>query len=212
MALKGKWTDKTDGIDIASAEDINSVAHAVMELEDGIENVSGVYVGSGEMPEGYNVQIDPNGEATPFPDVELIKSGELSENFGWEIINTADDHATFKLFDRVEIYVEMPKAPASGKLAVSFDGTNISGQVNNAMDASNAKTVRMIWQYGTMGWYWMGCAVNAGNEYAAMQMQMRFFSDRWTERTVSSIKLYNPASGGVLPAGMKYWVYGRREK
>lgn len=28
---------------------------------------SGVYVGSGEMPEGYNVQIDPDGELEPFP-------------------------------------------------------------------------------------------------------------------------------------------------
>lgn len=31
---------------------------------DGKDGVSGVYVGSGEMPEGYNVQIDPSGEAT----------------------------------------------------------------------------------------------------------------------------------------------------
>lgn len=29
----------------------------------GEQGVSGVYVGSGEMPEGYDVQIDPNGEA-----------------------------------------------------------------------------------------------------------------------------------------------------
>lgn len=30
----------------------------------GPQGVSGVYVGSGDMPEGYNVQIDPNGTAT----------------------------------------------------------------------------------------------------------------------------------------------------
>ena len=29
----------------------------------GKDGKSGVYVGSGDMPEGYNVQIDPNGEA-----------------------------------------------------------------------------------------------------------------------------------------------------
>ena len=37
--------------------------------EQGIQGVSGVYVGEGDMPEGYNVQIDPSGEieeyATP---------------------------------------------------------------------------------------------------------------------------------------------------
>lgn len=78
MALKGKWTDKTDGIDIASAEDINRVAHAVIELEDGVENVSGVYVGSGEMPEGYNVQVDPNGDASVVAvgDVVTLEEGE----------------------------------------------------------------------------------------------------------------------------------------
>ena len=29
----------------------------------GEPGVSGVYVGSGQMPEGYNIQIDPNGQA-----------------------------------------------------------------------------------------------------------------------------------------------------
>ena len=33
----------------------------------GAQGNSGVYVGSGEMPEGYNVQIDPDGEVEPFP-------------------------------------------------------------------------------------------------------------------------------------------------
>ena len=33
---------------------------------------SGVYVGSGEMPEGYNVQIDPEGELEPFPVATII--------------------------------------------------------------------------------------------------------------------------------------------
>lgn len=32
-------------------------------LRNGVDGVSGVYVGTGEMPEGYNVQIDPSGEA-----------------------------------------------------------------------------------------------------------------------------------------------------
>lgn len=92
MALKGKWTDKTDGIDIASAEDINSVAHAVMDLEDEIENVSGVYVGSGEMPEWYNIQVDPDGDATlvEVGDVVTLDSDEeayvTSENEDGQVV------------------------------------------------------------------------------------------------------------------------------
>ena len=33
MALKDKWVDKIDGVDVNSANDINQVAHAVIELE-----------------------------------------------------------------------------------------------------------------------------------------------------------------------------------
>ena len=33
MALKDTWVDRIDGVDDASAEDINEVAHAVIELE-----------------------------------------------------------------------------------------------------------------------------------------------------------------------------------
>lgn len=38
MALKDKWVDKVDGVDIASAEDINQVANAVIELENEVES------------------------------------------------------------------------------------------------------------------------------------------------------------------------------
>ena len=39
----------------------------------GEQGVSGVYVGSGEMPEGYNIQIDPNGEADEFVTKEELE-------------------------------------------------------------------------------------------------------------------------------------------
>ena len=34
MALKDIWKDKIGGVDVASAEDINEVAHAVIDLEE----------------------------------------------------------------------------------------------------------------------------------------------------------------------------------
>lgn len=36
--------------------------------EKGDKGASGVYVGSGDMPDGYNVQIDPNGDALTLDD------------------------------------------------------------------------------------------------------------------------------------------------
>ena len=46
----------------------------------GKDGVSGVYVGSGEMPEGYNIQIDPDGtpdDDVPVGDIESIVSAVL---------------------------------------------------------------------------------------------------------------------------------------
>lgn len=37
MALKNKWIDKIDGVDDVVAEDINSIAQAVIDLEENIE-------------------------------------------------------------------------------------------------------------------------------------------------------------------------------
>ena len=50
----------------------------------GEQGVSGVYVGSGEMPDGYNVQIDPTGEAVVIP----TKTSQLENDSGFI---TADD-------------------------------------------------------------------------------------------------------------------------
>ena len=36
MALKDTWKDKVDGVDDVLAEDINSIAHSVIELEEGV--------------------------------------------------------------------------------------------------------------------------------------------------------------------------------
>lgn len=43
------------------------VQFTVPKGDKGDSGVSGVYVGSGEMPEGYNVQIDPSGEIDTLP-------------------------------------------------------------------------------------------------------------------------------------------------
>jgi hypothetical protein len=47
---------------ITTPEDIIKTPNLVGP--EGPQGVSGVYVGSGDMPDGYNVQIDPNGEAS----------------------------------------------------------------------------------------------------------------------------------------------------
>lgn len=62
----------------SAAEVKKSVTDGAVELTFGIPKgdpgVSGVYVGPGDMPEGYDVQIDPDGDATDFVE-ELFREG-----------------------------------------------------------------------------------------------------------------------------------------
>lgn len=39
MALKDTWVDRVNGVDEVSAEDPNEIAHAVIELENGMGNI-----------------------------------------------------------------------------------------------------------------------------------------------------------------------------
>lgn len=43
--------------------DNTEVSFQITNGEQGVQGVSGVYVGSGEIPDGYNIQIDPDGDA-----------------------------------------------------------------------------------------------------------------------------------------------------
>lgn len=62
---KGGKGDKGDPFTYA---DFTADQLATLKGDKGDQGESGVYVGSGEMPDGYNVQIDPNGES----DTELL--------------------------------------------------------------------------------------------------------------------------------------------
>jgi hypothetical protein len=54
------WTSKPEGPNVPDYQAlIQLVQAAINEVS---QRGSGIYIGSGEMPEGYNVQIDPEGE------------------------------------------------------------------------------------------------------------------------------------------------------
>ena len=44
------------------------------------ENISGVYVGSGDMPDGYNIQIDPEGIVYDISDINGGDSASVAEH------------------------------------------------------------------------------------------------------------------------------------
>lgn len=45
----------------------------------GKDGKSGVYVGSGDMPEGYNVQIDPNGDAITIGQLAKVVAAQVNK-------------------------------------------------------------------------------------------------------------------------------------
>lgn len=67
MALKDKWVDRIDGVDIASANDINQVAQAVIELEE---------TGGGNGADGksaYDIAVKNGFEGTEAEWLESLK-------------------------------------------------------------------------------------------------------------------------------------------
>ena len=66
-------TDTEDEYVLEITTDTETVTTANLKGKEGKQGKSGVYVGSGDMPEGYNVQINPEGEA-----VELITAEQVN--------------------------------------------------------------------------------------------------------------------------------------
>lgn len=78
--------DGKDGKDGQDGQD-GSPGPAGKDGEQGPPGVSGVYVGSGDMPEGYNVQVDPNGEALEIPPApKLMTAEEFDAVTDWDAV------------------------------------------------------------------------------------------------------------------------------
>lgn len=56
-------TDTEDEYVLEIITDTETITTSNLKGKEGKQGASGVYVGSGDMPDGYNVQIDPNGES-----------------------------------------------------------------------------------------------------------------------------------------------------
>lgn len=81
---------------------------------------SGVYVGAGDMPEGYNVQIDPSGSGD-----EIVTAESIESALGY---TPADSNEVGQIKEDLSAKLDKPStAPAVGKIlkvtAVNEDGT-----------------------------------------------------------------------------------------
>lgn len=124
MALKDNWIDKVDGVDINSAEDINQVARAVIELEENgsqgggsgengvtfIPSVStdGVisWTNNGELPNPTPVNIKGAKGDTPVRGKDYWTAGdraEMVDELAEEIITQNDGDATDKVMSQAAV-------------------------------------------------------------------------------------------------------------
>ena len=88
--------------------------------EKGEKGDSGVYVGAGDMPEGYNVQIDPSGSGD-----EIVTAESIESALGY---TPADSNEVGQIKEDLSAKLDKPStAPAVGKIlkvtAVNEDGT-----------------------------------------------------------------------------------------
>ena len=88
--------------------------------EKGEKGDSGVYVGAGDMPEGYNVQIDPSGSGD-----EIVTAQSIESALGY---TPADSNEVGQIKEDLSAKLDKPStAPAVGKIlkvtAVNEDGT-----------------------------------------------------------------------------------------
>lgn len=72
-------TDTEDEYVLSLSTPEETIVTPNLKGKEGKQGVSGVYVGTGEMPDGYNVQIDPTGEAVVIP----TKTSELINDSGF---------------------------------------------------------------------------------------------------------------------------------
>lgn len=112
-----------DGNNIVTFSDGNTLT-----VQNGSQGVSGVYVGPGDMPNGYNVQIDPDGDLTDISGV-YVGSGEMPEGYNVQIDPDGDviDEADLKGADGLsayQIWLQQGNTGSEADFIASLEGTD----------------------------------------------------------------------------------------
>ena len=115
--------------EVASATIIGDAPNQFLNLvlQQGEKGNSGVYVGAGDMPEGYNVQIDPSGSGD-----EIVTAESIESALGY---TPADSNEVGQIKEDLSAKLDKPStAPAVGKIlkvtAVNEDGSFVCEWAN----------------------------------------------------------------------------------
>ncbi len=166
----GAYVEKVDESNDYAVLNKKYVDDALADLPSGN---GGIYVGSGDMPDGYNVQIDPSGNATDinakvFEHIATITVSPAEDgSLPVSISFTADSEG--KPFELTDVYVDMQAATVSGGssgvyLQLGASNNNIGHVVANAKVGFYSSTLRQCYVgYFNENGYGVGYATKAVN-------------------------------------------------
>ena len=121
--IDGLQSGKLDAAALTSA--INTAlaqaeASGAFKGDKGDKGDSGVYVGSGDMPEGYNVQIDPDGEAIDLYEMLSKKVDKAKVSLG-----IASDGLIYVFVDGVPVGTGIPQGQSGDVIGILDENNNI---------------------------------------------------------------------------------------
>ena len=143
-------------------------------------------------------------------ELELIASGETTEEVNSVLITTDNDGNPFELCDMITIYTICPAGKNASSLSVNVNTTLIQ-QLVGAVKTDVATVSKLDCVHN--GKRFEGTSyVSAGTGgNANLSTRARNLTD--SQRNLAyQIKLYLYDSSLVLPVGFKYEIYGRRVK
>ena len=143
-------------------------------------------------------------------ELELIASGETTEEVNSIVITTDNDGNPFELCDVVNIYAYCPIATNSANSALTYDFNNalVQQSPGTGVNTTSEQYHRLLGIYTGRKWDTYCYAVNHPSVNANI-----FSRDRHTSKdnpVITNIKLHLFNSPYVLPVGFKYEIYGRR--
>lgn len=223
-SIKGTKGDKGDSVTIMSVEEStedggnNAVTFSdgtqlnVKNGSRGAQGVSGVYVGSGEMPEGYNVQIDPSGGYDFDCGLRLIRNLTTEEDVDRIDISTDEDGNPLSLnFMLIHIISKTSTESASRYVYIVNNNWTRWGLYNSSIRNFNESTAS--WMNESCVWIWCadgnatmfepilngmsnGGMLSNGKTYASI------YSSDWYQRITSF------SISGSMAAGTKINIIG----
>lgn len=127
------------GVDPSGDESADPSLPFWAEVQEAVEReLNGIYLGSGDMPDNYNVQIDPNGDSLTVEDIEAVIQEELEEaladigggeyeatpNTLADVISKAQPNSTIRLSDGTYPRLDLVGASAYPKGLTITGGTD----------------------------------------------------------------------------------------